>query len=440
MSMKEHLHTKDVKIQTTFRPFSYGKVTGAIFFDTRRGKKGNVYPAKYRITYQRQQKYFDSGYAFTVNKWNDLINPKAKGSDIIETREMILNGYAVIEQHIKSMVSSSEFSFDMLSKRISRGNTSSIKIAFDRKMAVLKANGQVGTAMIYDCAINSLTEFNKGRELMFSTVNVDWLRKYEKWFISGSGNEENSGNSFATASIYLRSLRAIFNEAIRSGDIPNTALPFGRGLYEMPSSPGRKMALGLDQIKKLITHKVEPGSTTEKMRDLWVFSYMANGMNVKDIVCLKWESVSNDEIRYLREKTKQTRREKKEIIVPILPEMQTIINKWGNENKKPESFLFGYLEENATPDKIRLVSQNLTRLINKHLSDIAKIIGLPHISTYTARHSFSNVLLNAGASIEFISEALGHSDISTTRAYLEGFRPDTRRKMNTNLLNFEPNE
>lgn len=167
---------------------------------------------------------------------------------------------------------------------------------------------------------------------------------------------------------------------------------------------------------------------------------LANGMNVKDMVCLRWKNVTVDEINYLREKTKQTRNDKKQIIVPIIPEIQNIIDRWGTKDREPDSFVFGYLDGKPTPETVRLVSQNLTRLMNKHLSDIAKDAGLPHISTYTARHSFSTVLLNAGASIEFISEALGHSDTSTTRAYLAGFKSDTRRKMNSNLLNFTENE
>ena len=442
MIMKSVLHTnsdkqKDIileKKEKTIFPFSVGKVTGVIVLDDRREKNGGQYPAKYRITYQRQQKYFDSGYSFTSGSWKTLLTSKSDESK--EARKMLKNGLDVIEQHIKDLHLISGFTFDLLTKRLRRGDKSSIKIAFDQKIAAMKANGQVGTAMIYGCAIKSFTDFNNGREPMFSGVNVDWLKRYEKWFISGAGNDENTGNSYATAGIYLRSLRAIFNEALRVGDIPNSSIPFGKGLYEIPSSPGRKMALQLDQIKKLITHELPLGSTNEKMRDLWLFSYLCNGINVKDMICLKWSDISAGEIQYLREKTKQTRKEKKPINVPLLPEMQIILERWGNKDRGNNSFVFGYLKANPSPEQIRLISQNVTRLMNKSLKTIAEGLGLPHISTYTARHSFSNILLNAGASVEFISEALGHSDISTTKAYLEGFRPDARRQMNSNLLDF----
>lgn len=446
MIMKSVLHTnsdkqKNVileKKEKTILPFSVGKVTGAIVLDDRREKNGGQYPAKYRITFLRQQKYFDSGYSFFSGSWKELLT--SKSDELKEARKMLKNGLDIIEQHIKDLTLTTGFSFELLTKRLRRGDKSSIKIAYDQKIAAMKANGQVGTAMIYGCAIKSFTDFNNSREPMFSGVNVDWLKRYEKWFIAGSGNDENSGNSYATAGIYLRSLRAIFNEALRAGDFPISSIPFGKGLYEIPSSPGRKMALQLDQIKKLITHELPSGSKDEKMRDLWLFSYLCNGINVKDMICLKWGDIANNEIQYLREKTLRTRKEKKPIIVPLLPEMQIILDRWGNKDRGNNSFVLGYLKGNPSPEKIRLVSQNVTRLMNKSLKTLAECLGLPHISTYTARHSFSNILLNAGASVEFISEALGHSDISTTRAYLEGFRPDARRQMNSNLLKFEEDE
>ena len=43
------------------------------------------------------------------------------------------------------------------------------------------------------------------------------------------------------------------------------------------------------------------------------------------------------------------------------------------------------------------------------------------MTTYVARHSFASVLKKSGVSIALISEALGHSDLSTTQVYLDSF-------------------
>ena len=47
------------------------------------------------------------------------------------------------------------------------------------------------------------------------------------------------------------------------------------------------------------------------------------------------------------------------------------------------------------------------------------------VSTYWARHSFATFLKWKGVSIEVISEALGHTDISTTQNYLDSFEDET---------------
>ena len=417
---------------TTFDSYSVGKITGAIFFDTRREKKGGFYPIKYRVTFQRKQKYFDSGFSMSIRDWN--IMPRTKNKDLQETRALLINGNDIIKEYIKELVSKNNFSFETLKNKLKRGDATSVNSAFVQKIKKLEKNGQVGTAGIYDSAIKSFASYNNDREIRFLSINPDWLAKYEEWFV---GDDKNS---YATASIYLRCLRAIFNEAINTDMIPGTSYPFGKGKYEIPSSPGRNMALTLPQIKTLIEYQVEPGSTTEKMRDLWLFSYMANGMNIKDLVSLKWKHISDGEIIYFREKTRKKSKEKRPIIVPVLKEIEQIFEKWGTSNTSPDAFVFGYLDnKNNSPERVRVVSQNVTRLMNKHLKKITDATGLPHISTYTARHSFSTVLLRSGANVEFISEALGHASIETTKTYLAGFETEARRKMNSNLLNFNTN-
>lgn len=431
--MKMKKKESDLPDSLTFDAYSEGKVTGAIFFDTRRILQDETYPLKYRVTYNRIHKYFDSGYTLSVKDWNRL--PKTQNTQLKETRGILTDENAVIKQYVKDLIKANNFSLENLKRRIKAGDNTSINIAFVKKIKRLENNGQVGTAEIYDSALKSLLKFNNEREIRFVTVTPEWLQKYEKWFI---GDDKNS---YATASIYLRCLRAIFNEAIKENIIPGGMYPFGKGKYEIPTSPGRKLALSLPQIKTLMEYKVESGSTTEKMRDLWFFLYLANGMNVKDLVMLKWKNIINGEIIYLREKTKKTNKNKEPIVVPVLREMEIIFEKWANSDKSPDAYIFDYLnKKNNSPERIRIVTQNVTRLINRHMKNISEDTGLPHISTYTARHSFSTVLLRSGANVEFISEALGHSSIETTKAYLAGFETEARRKMNENLLNFGSDE
>jgi site-specific recombinase XerD len=44
-----------------------------------------------------------------------------------------------------------------------------------------------------------------------------------------------------------------------------------------------------------------------------------------------------------------------------------------------------------------------------------------NISTYYARHSYTTISIQNGASLEFMQESLGHQNILTTQNYWAGF-------------------
>jgi integrase len=67
------------------------------------------------------------------------------------------------------------------------------------------------------------------------------------------------------------------------------------------------------------------------------------------------------------------------------------------------------------------------------MAHIAEALGIDHISTYTARHSFATVLKRSGANIAYISESLGHSSQRTTENYLSSFEREERER-NAELL------
>jgi integrase len=267
-----------------------------------------------------------------------------------------------------------------------------------------------------------------GTKVTFDSITVDWLKKYEKSML-------NEGKSYTTISMYIRSMRALFNEAKNAGVIKEAQYPFGKGKYEIPTGKGRKMALTLQQIKQIISY-TDGAEATEHYRDLWFFSYLCNGININDLLKLKYANIDGDEIHFYRSKTLHTSKEKKEIEALLTPEMKQIIEKWGNPEKKPNNFVFPFLTGNETPMEQKKRIQDITRRINKHVKKIGDKLGIPNISTYTARHSFASVLKRSGANIAYISDSLGHSDLKTTENYLASFEKEERIKNAALLTNF----
>jgi integrase len=301
----------------------------------------------------------------------------------------------------------------------------SIKDTILNKVKKLNGIEAFGTADTYISTYLSLSRYG-GDALRFENITVSWLKGYEKYMII-------QGKSYTTIGIYLRNLRAVFNEAIDAGVIDATLYPFGKRKYEIPTSVGRKLALSLSQIKQIKEYKYDENSVSAYYRDLWIFSYLCNGANFKDILQLKYGNIQNNEISFLREKTKRTSKEKKEIIAFITPEMWTIIKKWGNTNTDKESYIFAHLNCIHDPVKRRNIIKDVIKRTNKSMKQLGAVLGIANLTTYVARHSYATVLKRSGANIAFISESLGHSDIKTTENYLASFESDERQK-NAQLL------
>jgi site-specific recombinase XerD len=74
---------------------------------------------------------------------------------------------------------------------------------------------------------------------------------------------------------------------------------------------------------------------------------------------------------------------------------------------------------------------------NKYLKQLATANGLSDdISTYWARHTFATTAIRKNASLEFVSEALGHSDMKTTNNYFAGFEDKTKKEILDDITDF----
>lgn len=427
--------------------FSLDGVTATIIYDKRRAKKVtdpemdlySLYPVKYRITFMRGQYYYPSGIDLTEDEWRRL--PDAKGKQLKENRELIQSGFDKIKVHIKEMVKGEGFSKNGLIKRLSRGRKDSILTAFSKKIKDLIIAGQIGTASTYQCAINSINKFT-GKDLKFSDITMDWLKKYEAYLrssrtiVTSEGkNKVIEARSITTVKFYMGALRSIMNEGKELKIISESQYPFGKGKYEIKLGDSRKMALTLAQIGAVL--KLELLTDTERRcRDLWFFSYLCNGVNINDMLKLRFKDKASGEIHFYRQKTIRTTKRQKEIAATLLPQMAEIIDRWGNKDRKPDNYIFPYLTDAKNPTDEKRIVQNVIRLINKKMAAISKALSLDNISTYTARHSYATVLKRSGANIAFISESLGHSDLRTTENYLASFEQEERAKNALKLTEF----
>lgn len=388
-----------------------------IILDTRRAKKDNVYPVKYRLTYQARQIYINAGFDLSEKDWEEL--PKSKKTDLVETRKSILSGFDNIRNDVKELCKNFEYSHESIIMLHKKGRLKLISETFADKIKDLKSLGQPGTAGIYN---NAKTYFEKyDSKLTFSEITPRWLKEFE-------GSAIDSGLSRSTLSIYLRCLRVLFNDAIQARIIKETMYPFTRNKrdknhFRIKSGSGTKVALTPKQLRQIAEYNA-PTKAIGISRDLFLLSFLLAGMNFKDMLLLKWSDIRGSEIIYVREKTKNTEGDPVKIRIPYIPITRNLIEKLGDPDSK---FILPYMIPHPSPADVRRITYNILRQVNRHLQFIGKELKIKGISSMVARHSFAQVLNESNTPLSFISESLGHKSLSTTKNYLKEFNQKGRK-------------
>ena len=382
----------------------------------------SLYRVRIRVIYQRQVKEYNTGKELTDDDWSEL--PKSKKPGLKSIRDDIQSSFDNIVNSVKEL--NDGFSFDALNIRLGIGSTNTFNNVFQTRLDVLNQEGRIGTAVNYFYALKAVESF-AGKNIQINIITVSWLKRLESFL-------REDGKSYTTIGMYMRAIRSIIGILKKAGVIKESAYPFGQGRYEIPEGSGRKIALSLSQVGQIVNYSDNFGKTPI-YRDLWVFSYFCNGINIADLLQLKFSNISDGEIYWIRKKTERTSKKKHEIRAILLPEMQTIIDKHGNL-PDANNYIFPFLKGGESDERKREIVMDITKRINRKMKTIATKLGIGNISTYTARHSFSTILKYSGASTEYIKEQLGHSSMDVTENYLKSFEKVERTKNAAFLTNF----
>ncbi len=413
----------------------------SLYLDTRRQKDIGNYPVRIRVydTSTRKARLYTTDYDLTEKDYNRIFFPEVGQRYKREEKEIQTDLIAIESEYKEKAESLDIFSFETFEKlfEIKRGDLINIFWHYESLIEDLKASNRFGTAISYGNSLTSLKSFLKAKNnkepklLNFQDVTVKFLEKYEVWMT------EVKGKSLTTVGIYLRALRVIFNKALDEKIIDKEIYPFGPKRFEIPASTNTKKAFDIDQLTALF-QAVPKIEEQRKAKDFWFFSLECNGMNIKDIVYLKWKNINDGQIEFVREKTKRTKKAKqKTILVPLNDFLNSIIEKYGNSHRPKNSYVFPIINDGMREEEKHRVKLNFIRFINQHLKNLAKDNGLNEdVSTYWARHSFATMAVRNNVPLKFISDSLGHSNFKTTENYIDSFPKDVTKEYRDKMFKY----
>ncbi len=413
--------------------------------------KDGRFPVKLQVTHQRiQRQYTIPGLRFTPDEFGVITDSISKS----DQRKYGLNRLftATEKKNIRTMLFKIQERGEEILKEMETFDFEHFKIAlkgesgkryhrkvsdyFEHKAKELDAIGKVGTATGYRATLVSLLKFDK--HISFHKITPSYLKRYEVWFVTEGKTvqkgKEKRGGSYTTVGIYMRNLRHIVNLAIKDGVMDKYPFGEGKDKYQIPVSNNIKKALNLNEIALLFNYESDVEQEMISLK-YWLFSYLCNGMNFVDMLNLRYSNIDGDSLTFIRQKTKDTSKHKTRIEVILLPPTKAIIQDLGNMDRRADNYIFPILKKGLSPvAQKKLVSQHI-QTTNKYMKRIAKKLGIDeHISTYYARHSYSTIIRNSGASTEFIAEQLGHQSTKVTQSYLDSFSSDTKRELQQNLI------
>jgi len=412
----------------------------SIYLDTRRVKRNGKYPVKLRVYYNptKTTKYYPTKFEFTKSEFQSIWESKKPREEHKPIRKQIIAIETTASDALSELTA---FTFDAFEKAlfIKPDDKTNVLFHYDEAISKLRINEQLGTASNYKLSKRSLIEFythkhNKAPDVLpFTEITADWLKEYERYM-------KGIGRSKTTVSMYLRALRTIFNSATPKY-ASESIYPFYRkhrnpSGYKVPSVVKVKKAFDGSKLKILFESETSSAEQA-KAKDFWFFSYVCNGMNIKDIALLKYENMNDDILVFYRAKTENTSDELIPIQVYLTSFAKGIIEKYGNPSKRPNDYIFPIISNADNAESQRTKIQNFTRFINQNFKKYALANGISdEVSTYWARHTYTSQAIRGGASMEFVSKTLGHVSIKTTQNYFDGFADETKREIAESLMNF----
>lgn len=219
----------------------------------------------------------------------------------------------------------------------------------------------------------------------------------------------------STISRSMASLRAFFQYLIQTGEISESPT-FGIELPKVEKKAPEYLLV--EEVELLLKQPRE--KSVKGLRDTAMIELLyATGIRVSELIALKEKDV-NLTLEYVECKNEDKVRilpfgkKAKEAIESYLKTSRPILAEKG----KKSDILF--LNCFGNP----MTRQGFWKIIKGY----AKKAGIQKsITPHMLRHSFAMHLLENGASLQFVQEMLGHSDISTTQVYLRAEKENAKQ-------------
>lgn len=397
-----------------------------VSLDTRRSKKGDLYPLVLRLGHNERTTTIPLKISIAKNDWDEQTRKVKKtyvGTESVSRINNIIQKNKADAMDIILKLQESQqlarLSVVEVRDRIVKKNTSTSFFTYASQcIEELKGSNRIGTARSYQGVSDVLTTYVDERDLSFKDITFQFLKRFENYHLS-------KGNGYNGLAVYMRTIRAIYNKAMKEGIIEKDHYPFDD--YKIRTTPTEKRALEWKLLEKIINKKLKPGHTLFNARNYFVASYMMYGMNYTDMAFLKKEDIVDGRVLYRRKKTSKL------YDIKITPALSKILSYYSSLNKDSQ-YVFPILKREHIGLQYKDIQWDRKRY-NKKLKELATDCKIDaNLTSYVSRHSFATQAMLLDIPLNAISSMLGHSSLKTTEVYLKSLPNNILDSYNEKIL------
>jgi integrase/recombinase XerD len=357
-------------------------VTHKLMLDERRVKQDGTYPLIIRITYLRQTLIIQTGVSIKKIHWNDKSSNVTDGHPDCSMFNMkVSEQYLKVKKVILLLELEQEFSLIALKERLANPHkqakrlaTKTFKDYAQQLIDELIDLNKAGNAMVYKVAVSRFNKYVKNPKLKFTDINYNLLDGFKRQLMK-DGVKQN------TISNYFRTLRAIYNKAIKAKLVDRSHYPF----LDIPIKTERtaKRAISIDDLVTILQKVLKPQSQEWHSRNYFFLSFSLIGMSFTDLAYLTSGNIKKGRLTYKRRKTG------KELSIRLHPYAESLLSYYKGSNVK---YLLPILPSDIIEDGMKAKSLLMSKIkqVNMYLKRIVESCELDcEVTTYVARHSWA---------------------------------------------------
>ncbi len=395
--------------------------------DLRRPKNDGSFPIIFRIGHNRRTTSITSGYSTPMKYWdnkNHCVKHNFPGTESPQRlNNLLLKRKALYMDIITRLQERNELKFlsimQLKGRLVGPSSSASVFTFAEGLIKELRAANRIGTARSYEDTMRSFKKFRHQKDLTFNEFNIEVLKKFETDYFS-------RGNTWGGFSVLMRTLRALYNKAIKAGQAEEDGYPFKHYVIRTPKT--RKRAISMESIQKIKELKLPKKSALNYDRNIFLTSFYLRGMPYTDLCHLKVSNIIDGRIQYERQKTSQPFDIK-------IPEQLLPVMDFFTKGKKKDDYILNIIKRDDPVLKYKDVEWARHRY-NNNLKEIARLAGIEEkLTSYVTRHSYATIADDIGIPLTAISQMLGHEKVSTTQAYLDKLRKSKLDEYQEEIIN-----